>query len=133
MISVTIIFNENELDLPVTHLESKEPYHNNLIMRICEAYEIDIDKNNYVDDLVKQNHIIITSTNNALLCYIQCSITEKQWESLKDLKEYFSKFQGFYGSIMQESPIQFFKEGQIDPTVEQFLEYIKDFCISKTR
>lgn len=134
MISITIIFNENELNLPVTHLESNDPFHKNLILRICDAYEINIDKENYIDDLLKDNHIIMTTTQNVLLCYIPNNITENQYESLQNLKEYMNHFKGFYGIIMLEQPLNFFKEDdEISLTIDQFLEYISEFCISKTR
>ena len=95
MISITIIFNEQDIDLPVIHLEAKIPYHSALILRINEACELDIDKNNYIEDLIKNNHVIITTTNDVCLCYIPSKITENQYSSLLELKSYLKKFNGF--------------------------------------
>ena len=34
---------------------------------------------------------------------------------------------------MEEKPLHFFKENQIDTTIDNFLEYVSKNCVSKTR
>ena len=57
-ISITIIFNDNILNVPMVHLEYDGDHHAPLIRRVCEIYSLNINANNYVEDLLSNNHII---------------------------------------------------------------------------
>lgn len=133
MLEVIIIFNENELNLPLTQLKGNVMYHSDLIMRISEAYDIYIDKNDYVNYLINNNHIILTVTNDAILCYIPTYITEMQYTELLSLREYILNFKGFYGFIMNKDYKRFFCENNIEQTVNAFYNYVEENCISRSR
>lgn len=133
MLEIIIIFNENILNLPLTHLKGNCMYHCNLIERINDAYEIYIDKSDYINDLINNNHIILTITNDVILCYIPKIITEKQYSDLLSIKDYILKFKSFYSFIMNEDSKRFFGENNIEQTVNDFYNYVEINCISKSR
>ena len=133
MISITIIFNENELNLPVTHLESNDPFHKNLILRICDAYEIYIDSEDYVNDLISNNHIIFAIAGRETLVWVPEKITRKQYTSLLEIKDYVTQFKSFRAAIkVSDDEVTFLKDNVME-NIEDFYNYILDNCLDRSR
>ena len=128
-ISITIIFNDNILNVPMIHLEYDGDHHAPLIRRVCEIYSLNINANNYVEDLLSNNHIIIVTVLNNIALYIPKTITQKQFTQLKELQSYFSTYDIFEAAVFNYSDKVF----QTVTDINAFFEYVENNCLEKTR
>lgn len=128
-ISITIIFNDNILNVPMIHLEYNGNHHAPLIKRVCELYHMNINVDNYIEDLLSNNHIIIVTVLNNLAVYIPQTITNNQFEQLTALQQYFSSFNIFESAISNNDNNIF----QTVTDISAFFEYVKNNCIEKAR
>ncbi len=133
MLEVIIIFNENDLDLPITYLKGNCLYHCDLIRRICDAYEIYIDSEDYVNDLISNNHIIFAIAGRETLVWVPEKITRKQYTSLLEIKDYVTQFKSFRAAIkVSDDEVTFLKDNVME-NIEDFYNYILDNCLDRSR
>ena len=128
-ISITIIFNDNILNIPIVHLEYNGDHHGPLIKRICEIYHININIDNYIEDLLSNNHIVIVTVLNNIAVYIPETITNNQFEKLKTLRQYFNSFSVFEASVSNNCNSAF----KTITDINVFFEYVENNCIERTR
>lgn len=129
VLSITIIFNDNILNAPMIHLEYNGDHHAPLIKRVCELYHLNINVDDYVEDILSNNHIIIVTVLNNIAVYIPETITNNQFEQLKALQPYLSSFDVFESSISNTVDNVF----QTITDINAFFEYVENNCIEKTR
>ena len=129
-VSMTIIPNDEILDVPIFYEEDQETLHSTLIEHFTLKYfGIKLDSH----DLLKKGFIIIRTVDDLIICEIPEKITPKQFQELKLLEPFISSYKEFAAGIITNEIIDLSdKPDDYNKTViDYFYEQIDAICVGE--
>lgn len=132
--SISIIPNEQILNVPVYHEVTQEDPHEELIKQFILKYdELDSVYEKY--DLIKKGCIVVTTFGETITCEVPENITKKQFEYLKSMRRFMENFGLFDASILSDTMdnIREVPEGYDKTIIDYFFEEVERKCLKEGR
>lgn len=132
--TVTIIPNDNILDVPTYYNESYTLHHYKLATAFSLKYNLPFIGENADMELPNDGHILIKSWDNGdlAICYLKLPITTRQYNELLALKSFLSSFSYFQCRSINCNDFNIYSKNSTDKTVvDKFLEELSNHIESR--
>jgi len=130
-LSVVIIPNENNLNIPIYHDSIESGRHNEMLNNFCELYSIENIFGNADLNITYAGHITIETADGISLAttWIPDDITDSQYENLLNTKDIFSNYNNVAFKTWPSNAIDINKtpDGYNGSTVDYFYEELEKF------
>lgn len=132
-ISVTVIPNENVLNVPVFYAESETKHHSELLKEFC--YQAGIDHLRFFEiygGLVEMGNILIlTIDKESAITWMPENISKKQYNILKSLKDFYLSFSSLEFSTIISNKFNICSERKEETPlrIEEFYEKLSEFSL----
>jgi len=134
--SVTIIPNDDILNVPPYFEEGENISHHKLAASFYELYNIPITSKNCDNDIPSLGHTLVKTFGDTLTISIHLPITTKQYDyilGLYDKFKSFETFEAFLWSDVKEIYIYKVPEGYTLTKVDYFFEVLKKQYLESER